>query len=80
MLSRHLKTINQGDVTLYRVLIESEDCEWGTQHCKYVQFELLGYIANDPSVSACGYSEFKKLTMLHNGTKWIVEAEATVKS
>lgn len=80
MLSRHLKKIDQGDKTLYRVVLESDECYLNTPECRFIQFELLRYIAEDPATTACGFNDFRKLTMWHDGTKWIVEAEAIVKS
>ena len=79
-MERHLKTIELGKETLYRLTLESEPCVLGTQKCRFVQFELLRYIAEDPAVTACGTSDFHRMTMKHDGSHWIVEAEAIVKS
>jgi hypothetical protein len=38
--------------------------------------ELLKLVASDPSLSACGYSNFQTLRMYHDGAKWIMEFEA----
>jgi hypothetical protein len=80
MLSRHLKKIEQGESVLYRVIVESDPCTWGTQESRFLQFEILRYAAEDPTFTACGPSDFKRMIMLHDGIRWILEAEVTIKS
>jgi len=80
MLSRHLKKIEQGESVIYRVVVESDPCVWGTQESRFIQFELLRYAADDPAFTACGPSDFRRMSMVHDGTKWIIETEATIKS
>jgi hypothetical protein len=68
----------QDDKIRYRVTIEGEEFSRGTQESRIEQFRLLMAIAEDPGLTACGMGDFHKLTMLHNGTRWVIEAEAIV--
>jgi hypothetical protein len=66
--------------TRYRVTLFSDPCPAGTQLARFLQFELLRTIANDPSVTACGTTDFQTMTMNHDGEKWVVICEAIAKT
>jgi hypothetical protein len=72
------RTPLQDDKVRFRVVLEGEAYTKGSQESRVDQFRLLKMIAEDPSLTACGMGDFHKLTMTHNGTRWIVEAEAVV--
>ena len=60
------------------VRIESGSCEWGSMLCKERRQHLLASLAEDPNLLLCGDQYFQKMSLTHNGEKWIVEAEAVV--
>jgi hypothetical protein len=70
------KVVIQDNKTRYRVTIESDECLKGSQEARVIQFLLLRSIADEPSLTACGMSDFQRMTMTHNGEKWIVECES----
>ena len=67
------------DKIRYRVRIESDPCVPNTPLYTFLQFEMLRMLSQDPSMSDPGPSRFQKLTMEHDGGKWIVITEAVVK-
>lgn len=75
------KTIEQDigeDRVRYVTMLESDICTLGTQMARFLQFELLRTVANDPAISACGLNDFQKLKMSHDGMRWVIEAEAII--
>jgi hypothetical protein len=61
-----------------RTRIEGDACEQGTFEARHSQYTLLSAIGATPDLTACALVAFEKLTMYHNGTSWVVEAEAIV--
>lgn len=64
--------------TRYSVRIEGDDCVPGTNDARVLQHQMLETLAQDVSLAACGHATFQKLTMRHDGERWVVEAEALV--
>lgn len=64
--------------TRHRTRLEGPDCVPGTHEARILQKSLLTYIAEDPSLAACGPSPFEKLVVFHDGQRWVAEAEAVV--
>jgi hypothetical protein len=76
---RTIRTIRLGQgQERIQVRIETIPCEWGTPICKERRQHLLEAMANDSGLLICGDQEFHKMSMIHNGERWVVEAEATV--
>lgn len=73
-----LKTPYGENELRYRLIVETDNCVRDTLHSRLVRQELLGYIANDPFFSQCGGWDFHKMSMRHDGEKWVVEFEAIV--
>ncbi len=73
-----LKTRFDDEKIRVRLTMETEPCTREGPESRYIKFELLRYIAEDPAVSACGHSDFETMKMYHDGFKWIVECEAVV--
>lgn len=61
-----------------RLLMETEECAKDTPRSRFLKFEILRYIADDPGFSACGNQDFDTMNMYHDGFKWIVVCEAIV--
>jgi hypothetical protein len=62
----------------YRTTLESDECAEGTPTARFLQFELLRTLASDPSLTACGYSDFRTLRFEFRDTRWQVVCEALV--
>jgi hypothetical protein len=76
---RSVRNINLGQgQERIQVRIETVPCEWGTAICRERRQHLLESLANDSMLLQCGDQDFKKLSITHNGERWVVEAEATV--
>jgi hypothetical protein len=70
-------TVGEG-VTRHRVRVEGDACPAGTQLSRLHAYRLLTLLAEVPDVLACGTTSFSKLTVHHDGSRWVAEAEATV--
>lgn len=81
-MNRHppLKTPHGPDETKWRVIVESDECVPGTLHSRQLQFEMLKNFAEQPMITALGYSMFQKMRMTHDGSKWVAEFEAILKN
>lgn len=68
----------EGDVR-HCVRIESDGCDEGPQSLRgrIEAFHLLRTLADVPDLLLCGTQSFERLTMRHDGQRWIVEAEST---
>lgn len=62
----------------YRTKIEDDDTGIGTEAAAWRQYYLLKELASQQNLLACGYAQFETLKMYHNGSRWVVELEATV--
>jgi hypothetical protein len=71
------RDMNDGTIR-YRVRIESDPCEQGSDLAERFRFMLLQNIVDNPALVACGYSPFQTLRMTHTGQCWVIEAEAIV--
>lgn len=60
------------------VRLETDDAPPNSPLYRYHQFHLLRTLAEQPDLTNCGLSAFQKLTIHHNGERWIAEAEAVV--
>ncbi len=72
------KTRYDEDKVRVRLTMETDECPKEGPLSRFIKFELLRYIAEDPQVSACGHSDFDTMNMYHDGFKWIVICEAVV--
>ncbi len=61
-----------------RLTVESDECHREELKSRFVKVELLRYVADDPSFSACGGQDFDTMKMYHNGVCWVMEFEAIV--
>ncbi len=73
-----VKTDLGGGKERTRVILTSDFCEATGPESLRLRQHLLGIIANQPELTACGYSPFQKLRVSHDGKAWVAEAEATV--
>jgi hypothetical protein len=64
--------------TRWRIRIESDPCESDMK--EPVKQMLLRNFADNPHLLHCGMEPFEQMRMHHNGSMWIVEAEATVEN
>lgn len=62
-----------------KVRIEDVPTLRGSYEYRVRQFQLLEELGSDPRLSACGPSDFEKLSMQHDGIRWVVETEAVAK-
>jgi len=76
---RSVRNVNLGNgQERIQVRIETIPCEWGTPICKERKQHLLESLAADALLLTCGDQDFKRMSMTHNGERWVVEAEAIV--
>lgn len=62
----------------HHVRLEGDLCIPGTHASRIVQAFLLEAVAQDLSLVACGGESFEKLSMRHDGERWVLEAEAVI--
>jgi hypothetical protein len=62
--------------TRYRKVIEGNPCAQGSLESRQQQLFLLQSLSGQPELLNCGMDPFQKLTMYHNGDRWLVELEA----
>lgn len=67
-----------GENTRHRVRIEGDECPAGSPLARVLAYRLLTHLAETPDLLACGTTSFARLTMAHDGGKWVVEAEALI--
>lgn len=60
-----------------RVSISGAPCPSAGPESEREKSWLLTTVAQSPEVTACGYLPFQKLKMFHDGSTWVIEAEAT---
>jgi hypothetical protein len=76
-MNRILTSTDLGEGRIrWRVRIESDDCEAGSDMMERMKQVLLQNFADNPSLLLCGLVPFQTLKMIHSGTNWIIEAEA----
>lgn len=72
--------VRMSDTTqLVRIILEMDPTEIGTLDHRKTKFDLLRMIADDPSLSQCQGSDFEKISVFYDGSKWIADCSATVK-
>jgi hypothetical protein len=74
---RSTSTSKLGGASRVQVVLEGDDCKPHERAYRFLQFEMLQAIANDPALTQCGVSYFDTLNIRHNGTCWVAVAEAT---
>lgn len=62
--------------TRHTVRYTSELCELGTVQYRFHQHEMLRQIAENTDLLKCGLQNFRKLTMFHDGERWVIDMEA----
>lgn len=67
------------DTVRTRVRIESDPCEKGSVFARQLASMLFQNLADDPSLTLCGYEPFQTFKMHHNGERWIIELESIVR-
>ena len=77
-MRRTVSSMAVGENTRHRVRVESDECPPGTPLARVLQYRLLAHLAEVPDLLACGTTSFERLTMVHDGVRWVVEAEAVV--
>lgn len=65
-----------GRLVRHRVRLDGDDCPVGAQVRRFQQHQLLRHVADTPDLLICGGLPFEKLAMQHDGTRWVIEAEA----
>lgn len=76
-MKRVVKSTNLGGgQTRYTTRLEGDDCALGTQEYKFLQWELLRQIVDQPDLVQCGFLPYEKLKVFHTGQHWVAEAEA----
>lgn len=79
MLSLNRKNVRVDlDQVRYLVRLEGEDNAMGSADCWNEQQVMLRAIVDSPDLLFCGPSRPQMIRMSHNGTTWIIEAEALV--
>lgn len=76
-LQRKSIRIGKGQVR-HSTRVEGEDCEMGSLECWFHQQELLRSIVATPDLIFCGSSRAHKISIFHDGTRWVAQAEAVV--
>lgn len=62
--------------TRHFVRLVSDNCEHGTRECENELFLFLAAIANTRELTYCGYQPFDRMSIKHDGERWVAEAEA----
>jgi hypothetical protein len=63
----------------YGARIEGDECPPPPSHAaRLAQYYMLRTLVDTPDLLNTGPVLFEKMTMVHNGTKWVVEIEALV--
>lgn len=76
-MNRSTSSTKLGSQTRTQVVLETDECKPTERTYRFLQFELLRAIADDPALTQCGLAYFDTLTIRHNGKCWIAVAEAT---
>jgi hypothetical protein len=58
------------------VRLISDECTYGTREYENELFTFLGVIAQSRDLSFCGHQPFDRMSIRHDGDRWIAEAEA----
>lgn len=77
-MKRTLSSVNLGSKTRHKVRIESDQCREPPSLTRLIQNQMIEHLANVPDLLVCGPEPFQKLSMYHDGDKWVIEAEAEV--
>lgn len=64
---------------VHRTKIESPECDPGTELCNFHQRRLFQMISDRFELTSCGPAPFQKMRVYHDGSRWVLEAEATVR-
>lgn len=77
---RRIVTANRisEDQVRHRVKILGDPCPADSQESRILQHRMLQDLASTPELTVCHYSPFQLLKMLHDGERWVIEAEAVV--
>ena len=62
-----------------RVKLLGIECLKDSEKSKYIKFEMLKMIANDPTLTYCGDLDFEKFKMQYVIDRWVIEVEAILK-
>ena len=76
-MNRSTSSTTVGNVKRTQVVLESDECKPTDRAYRFLQFELLRAIADDPTLTQCGLSYFDTLQIRHNGKCWVAVAEST---
>jgi len=69
--------VNESEVR-YKVRLEDDVCTPDSQESRFHQLRLLRTLVETPDLLTCGPGPFKKLTIQHDGEKWVCDVEALV--
>lgn len=80
-MRRQTFEVKVGDETVrHRTVVEDDDSVPGSDDSRTRGRQFLNSMLNDsPEILRCGYHEFQKLTMRHDGQRWVIETEAEVR-
>lgn len=65
-------------IVKYRLTIEDISTEKGSSEARIRQLALLQELLDSPVLLRCGPLIFDTMQMFHNGTSWVISAEADV--
>jgi hypothetical protein len=76
MIKRASKTLPIGEGGSKNILVfTSDDCEPDSNMSTVFMVEMLNMVSNNPSVVYCRNKTFDKLTLSHDGERWVLQAE-----
>ena len=75
-MTRTQSTAKIGTMTRTQVVLQSDPCKPSDRAYRFLKFEMLRAIADDPSLTQCGMADWTTLTISHNGNHWTAVAEA----
>jgi hypothetical protein len=77
MKTRSVHPTRTGDLsTKYRLKIVDDPSSPGTHEAEQRLISLLRDLADQPTLLMCGPEWPQKVSFYHNGTAWVLEAEA----
>jgi hypothetical protein len=76
MIKRVSKSLPIGEGGSKNILVfTTEDCERDSNIADVLMIELLRMICDNPSIANCRSSKFDKLTLSHDGERWVLQTE-----
>lgn len=71
--------LDDDGTVVHRTRLQTDECEPGTEICNFLQRRLFQTLSDSFELVSCGPAPFQKMKVFHDGSRWVLEAEATVR-